>query len=112
MTSAPTAEHMRWLHPLRLQYELFSDMNPWMASVQTMVERAKENRTSVGAERPVNGAWRKRETEYDFTLDCCFITSHWPEHLRPSWIRAAYVEEKLNGSTGVIKDYEWVFRYR
>ena len=33
MTSAPAAEWMRRLHPLRLQYEMFSDKNPWMASL-------------------------------------------------------------------------------
>ena len=32
MTSAPVADAMRQLHPLRLQYELFSDANPMMAS--------------------------------------------------------------------------------
>ena len=30
MTSAPFADTMRQLHPLRLQYELFSDANPLM----------------------------------------------------------------------------------
>ena len=34
MTSAPVADAMRQLHPLRLQYELFSDANPLMASVR------------------------------------------------------------------------------
>ena len=52
MTSAPMAEQARRLHPLRLQYELLSDMNPWMASVKMMAERARENRTPVSADNP------------------------------------------------------------
>ena len=33
MVSEPVAEWLRRLHPLRLQYELLSDKNPWMAPV-------------------------------------------------------------------------------
>ena len=52
MMSAPAAEWMRRLHPLRLQYELFSDENPLMAAVQTMADRAREDRKPVGADNP------------------------------------------------------------
>jgi pimeloyl-ACP methyl ester carboxylesterase len=50
MTSAPMAEWMRRLHPLRLQYELFSDANPFMASVKTMADRVREDRRPVSAD--------------------------------------------------------------
>lgn len=52
MTSAPMAEWMRRLHPLRLQYELFSDANPFMASVKTMADRVREDRQPVTADNP------------------------------------------------------------
>jgi Protein of unknown function (DUF3141) len=52
MTSAPMAEWMRRLHPLRLQYELFSDANPFMASVKTMADRVREDRRPVSADNP------------------------------------------------------------
>lgn len=52
MTSAPVADAMRKLHPLRLQYELFSDANPLMAPVKAMAERANEDRRPVGAGNP------------------------------------------------------------
>jgi Protein of unknown function (DUF3141) len=51
-TSAPMAEWMRRLHPLRLQYELFSDANPLMASVKTMADRVREDRQPVSADNP------------------------------------------------------------
>ena len=52
MTSAPIADAMRQLHPLRLQYELFSDANPLMAPVKAMAERAREDRRPVAADNP------------------------------------------------------------
>ena len=52
MTSAPVADAMRKLHPLRLQYELFSDANPLMAPVKAMAERASEDRRPVAAGNP------------------------------------------------------------
>ncbi|MFL4999841.1 MAG: DUF3141 domain-containing protein, partial [Xanthobacteraceae bacterium] len=52
MMSAPGAEWMRRLHPLRLQYEMFSDKDPFMASVRTMAERAREDRKPVSADNP------------------------------------------------------------
>ena len=36
MISEPAAEWLRRLHPLRLQYDLLSDENPWMAPVAAM----------------------------------------------------------------------------
>ena len=46
------AEWMRRMHPLRLQYELFSDANPFMAYVRTMAEGVKENRKPVSSDNP------------------------------------------------------------
>jgi pimeloyl-ACP methyl ester carboxylesterase len=51
--SAPVADRMRQLHPLRLQYELFSDQNPAAASVAALAERVRENRKSVGDDNPL-----------------------------------------------------------
>jgi Protein of unknown function (DUF3141) len=52
MTSAPAAEWMRRLHPLRLQYELFSDANPLMGSVKAMADQTREDRRPVSADNP------------------------------------------------------------
>jgi hypothetical protein len=69
---------------------------------------------------PANGARLSDNNEYDFTLDYRFTAGHWPDYLRPLWIRtrAVRLEEKLNLNTSVTKDYRvivnyaWVFRYR
>src|SRR5262245_53647096 len=52
MTSAPAAEWMRRLHPLRLQYEMFSDKNPWMASVRALADATRENRQPAAKDNP------------------------------------------------------------
>ena len=52
MTSAPLADAMRQAHPLRLQYELVSDANPFMAPVKAMAERAREDRRPASADNP------------------------------------------------------------
>ncbi len=51
-TSAPLAEWMRQMHPLRMQYEFFSDQNPLMASVRALAQMAHDNRKTVATENP------------------------------------------------------------
>src|SRR5262245_2539691 len=46
------AEWAHRLHPLRLQYELFSNANPMMAPVAAMAEQVRENRRPVAADNP------------------------------------------------------------
>ena len=52
MVSEPVAEWLRWLHPLRLQYDLASDKNPWMASVVALAQAVGENRQPVSKDNP------------------------------------------------------------
>ena len=52
LVSSPLAEWMQQLHPLRLQYELFSNANPMMAPVAAMAEQVRNNRRSVAADNP------------------------------------------------------------
>ena len=52
LATAPTAKWMQELHPLRLQYSMFSDANPFMAPVKAMAAWARENRNSVDKENP------------------------------------------------------------
>jgi hypothetical protein len=46
------AEWAHQLHPLRLQYELFSNANPMMAPVAAMAEQVRNNRRPVAADNP------------------------------------------------------------
>src|SRR5262249_1722385 len=52
LMNAPLAQWMQQLHPLRLQYEVFSNANPLMAPVATMAEQVRDNRKPVTVDNP------------------------------------------------------------
>ena len=52
VVSEPMAEWMHRVHPLRLQYELFSDQNPLMAGVRALAQKARDDRKPVAADNP------------------------------------------------------------
>jgi pimeloyl-ACP methyl ester carboxylesterase len=52
MVNSPMAEWMRQLHPLRLQYEFFSNANPLMARVATLAEQVRKDRKPSEANNP------------------------------------------------------------
>jgi hypothetical protein len=52
MVTPQMAETMRNLHPLRLQYELFSSKNPLMPAVESLAEKVSEDRKAVSKDNP------------------------------------------------------------
>jgi pimeloyl-ACP methyl ester carboxylesterase len=52
MVKPQVAEMMRNLHPLRLQYELFSSRNPFMPAVESLAEKVSEERKPVSKDNP------------------------------------------------------------
>jgi Protein of unknown function (DUF3141) len=52
LVSSPLAEWTHRLHPLRLQYELFSNANPLMAPIAAMAAQVREHRKPVAADNP------------------------------------------------------------
>jgi pimeloyl-ACP methyl ester carboxylesterase len=52
LVSSPLAEWMQQLHPLRLQYEAFSNANPIMAPVSALAEQVRSHRRPVAADNP------------------------------------------------------------
>ena len=52
MVSAPVADWMHQMHPLRLQYEMFSDQNPAMASISSLAEQVRNDRKPATADNP------------------------------------------------------------
>src|SRR5688500_9756081 len=47
-----SAEALRQLHPIRLQYTLWSDRNPWMAAVKPLAEAVRRQRRPVADDNP------------------------------------------------------------
>jgi hypothetical protein len=52
LASAPAAQWMQSLHPLRLQYELCSDANPLMASLGRLAQGIQEYRCPIADDNP------------------------------------------------------------
>jgi hypothetical protein len=53
MVLEPVAEWLRRLHPLRLQYELFSDKNLWMAPIAKAADTVRQHRQPAPADNPL-----------------------------------------------------------
>jgi pimeloyl-ACP methyl ester carboxylesterase len=49
---SPMAQWLQKMHPLRLQYELFSNANPMMAPVGTIAEQVRNNRQPTSTDNP------------------------------------------------------------
>jgi pimeloyl-ACP methyl ester carboxylesterase len=52
LVSAPVAETLQRMHPLRGQYEVFSNANPFMAPVAAMAEEVRKIRRPVAPDNP------------------------------------------------------------
>jgi pimeloyl-ACP methyl ester carboxylesterase len=63
MANAPAAELMRHLHPARVTYEWFSDLNPMMAAVAAGAEQAREARMPASRDNPLL-AWEKAFSQW------------------------------------------------
>ena len=50
--SEPLAQWMYQIHPLRMQYELYSDQNPFMTPVHAMAKKVRDERKPVAADNP------------------------------------------------------------
>ena len=52
LVSAPLAETLHQMHPLRLQYQIFSNANPFMAPIASLAEEVRKNRRPVAPDNP------------------------------------------------------------
>jgi hypothetical protein len=69
LVSEPAAEWVRRTHPLRLQYELLSDVNPWLRALGTFADGVRENRHPVAADNPFVRAERETSDRIEAALE-------------------------------------------
>jgi hypothetical protein len=69
LTPAPVAEWMRQAHPLRLQYELFSDANPLSAPLAQIARQVRDQRRPVQADNPFLAMERSASQQIVTSLD-------------------------------------------
>jgi hypothetical protein len=69
LVSGPWADWVRQLHPLRLQFEAFSDANPWMRPIAPLAEKIREARRPATADNPFVALQESFSRQIVSTLD-------------------------------------------
>jgi hypothetical protein len=98
MVSAPLADWMRKMHPLRLQYELFSDANPLMGSVAMLAGQVRRNRKPMTGENPFTVAQENLSNQIVTALDAWRVAA---EKLSEQTFLAVYGAPTLQAALGV-----------
>jgi pimeloyl-ACP methyl ester carboxylesterase len=82
LASNAASDWMTTLHPLRLQYEAFSNANPMMAPVASMADRARNDRRRVPQENAFLAAQKRTSEQIVAALDKWQkITESWAEQI-------------------------------
>jgi hypothetical protein len=98
MVPAPVADWIRQLHPLRLQYEIFSDQNPFMAPVARLAEQVRANRKSVDSDNAFLIAQENMSKRIEGALDSWREASEiWAERM----FLAIYGSPTLQAAVGI-----------
>jgi len=98
MISAPAAEWLRRLHPLRLQYEWFSAKNPLMVPVRSMADNVRENRRAADADNPFSGMQEAISEQIAANLDLWRNTNEMLAERAFLWI---YGSPMLQAAVGI-----------
>jgi Protein of unknown function (DUF3141) len=98
LVSSPLAQWMQQLHPLRLQYELFSNANPMMAPVAAWAEQVRKNRRAVSADNPFVALQETASRQIVAALDAWRDAS---EALAERTFLAVYGQPMLQAAVGV-----------
>jgi len=69
LVSAPLADTLRQMHPLRIQYEMFSNANPFMAPIAALAEEVRKNRKPVAPNNPFIAAQESVSKQIVAALD-------------------------------------------
>lgn len=91
-------EWLRKLHPLRLQYEIFSDANPLMAAVADLAVQAASERRPVSADNPLLGLEQAASRQIVAGLDAW---RQWVETVSEATFLSVYGSPLLQASVGI-----------
>jgi hypothetical protein len=98
LVTAPFAQWLQQLHPLRLQYEMFSNANPLMAPVARLAEQVRTNRKPVAADNPFIALQENVSHQIVAALDAWRdMTERWAENT----FLAVYGSPTLQAAVGI-----------
>ena len=96
--TAPLTEWMQQMHPLRVQYELFSNANPMMAQLAGLAEQVRKNRTPATANNPLVAVQESISRQIVSALDAWRDMS---EALAERTFMAVYGSPALQAAVGI-----------
>jgi len=94
----PVAETMRRLHPLRLQYEMFSNANPMMAWVSGWAEQVRNRRRKASADNPFVAMQENTSRQIVAGLDAWRVAT---EDFSERLFRAVYGSKPFQAAMGI-----------
>jgi Protein of unknown function (DUF3141) len=98
MVSAPLADWLERLHPLRLQYEFFSDANPLMAPLAALADLARSNRQPVASDNALVALEKSGSQQIVAGLDAWRVCS---EALAERTFLSIYGSPTLQAAVGI-----------
>ncbi len=98
LANPPLSDAIQKLHPLRLQYELFSDANPLMAPIAGWADAVRENRRPAAANNPFLAMQEQVSDQVVAALDAWRVFS---ETCAERTFMAAYGSKALQAAAGV-----------
>ena len=98
LVSAPLADWMYQMHPLRLQYEIFSDQNPLMTSVRALAKKVRDERKVVAADNPFVAFQEQMSRQVVASLD---MVRDMTETLSERMFLSIYGSPMLQAAVGV-----------
>lgn len=69
LSTPASAEKMQKLHPMRTQYEMFSDANPWMAPIAALADQVRKERKTASKDNPFIAMQERASEQIVATLD-------------------------------------------
>lgn len=93
-----TADWMRRLHPLRLQYDMFSDANPFLQPLLSNVTEVRENRRPVSKE---NVLWGLQEQWSNWVIESLNAYRDFRDDTTEVWFHAFYGSPLLQALVGL-----------
>ena len=96
--NAPLADWMWQMHPLRLQYEAFSNANPLMASVAPLAEEVRKDRRPAAADNPFLAMQENLSRQIVSSLDAWRDAN---EAMAENVFRMVYGSPTLQAAVGV-----------
>jgi pimeloyl-ACP methyl ester carboxylesterase len=98
MVSTQVADWMHQMHPLRVQYEMFSDQNPAMAPIATLAEQIRKDRKPAGKDSPFVAMQENFSNQIVSALDAWREAT---EKLAERMFLAAYGSPTLQSAVGI-----------